>query len=141
MLVLLSYIWCDEYWMAAYNVPDYTGGGQRHTPHRPFSFRFYCSWRRPDRRSGSLPKICIRRGGRLSVVFYLSRLRFHYSIGWLFSHRTTIHKLARIQLHVFSASADQLALGSHARIALWLVEISQGYSRWAAHRSVVRSAN
>ncbi len=23
-LVLLSYIWCDEYWMAAYNVPDYT---------------------------------------------------------------------------------------------------------------------
>jgi hypothetical protein len=23
MLVLLSYIWCDEYWMAAYNAPDY----------------------------------------------------------------------------------------------------------------------
>src|SRR4030095_13925421 len=23
MLVLLSYIWCDEYWMAAYNVRDY----------------------------------------------------------------------------------------------------------------------
>jgi hypothetical protein len=23
MLVLLSYIWCDEYWMTAYNVPDY----------------------------------------------------------------------------------------------------------------------
>jgi hypothetical protein len=23
MLVLLSYIWCDEYWMAAYNVPGY----------------------------------------------------------------------------------------------------------------------
>ncbi len=23
MLTLLSYIWCDEYWMAAYNVPDY----------------------------------------------------------------------------------------------------------------------
>ena len=24
MLVLLSYIWCDEYWMAAYNIPDYS---------------------------------------------------------------------------------------------------------------------
>jgi hypothetical protein len=24
MLVMLTYIWCDEYWMAAYNVPDYT---------------------------------------------------------------------------------------------------------------------
>jgi hypothetical protein len=23
VVVLLSYIWCDEYWMAAYNVPDY----------------------------------------------------------------------------------------------------------------------
>jgi hypothetical protein len=23
MLVLLSYIWCDEYWMSAYNIPDY----------------------------------------------------------------------------------------------------------------------
>src|SRR5207248_6184695 len=23
-LVLLSYIWCDEYWLAAYTVPDYT---------------------------------------------------------------------------------------------------------------------
>ncbi|MDQ2918669.1 MAG: hypothetical protein M3R10_02185 [Verrucomicrobiota bacterium] len=23
ILTLLSYVWCDEYWMAAYNVPDY----------------------------------------------------------------------------------------------------------------------
>lgn len=23
VLTLLSYVWCDEYWMAAYNVPDY----------------------------------------------------------------------------------------------------------------------
>jgi hypothetical protein len=28
MLVLLSYIWCDEYWMAAYNVPDYNAAAQ-----------------------------------------------------------------------------------------------------------------
>src|SRR2546421_12574990 len=28
MLVLLSYIWCDEYWMAAYNVPDYKTAAQ-----------------------------------------------------------------------------------------------------------------
>jgi hypothetical protein len=24
ILVLLSYVWCDEYWMASYNVPDYS---------------------------------------------------------------------------------------------------------------------
>jgi hypothetical protein len=28
MLVLLSYIWCDEYWLAAYNVPDYTAAAK-----------------------------------------------------------------------------------------------------------------
>jgi hypothetical protein len=28
MLVLLSYIWCDEYWLAAYNVPDYKVAAQ-----------------------------------------------------------------------------------------------------------------
>jgi hypothetical protein len=28
MLVLLSYIWCDEYWMAAYTVPDYKAAAQ-----------------------------------------------------------------------------------------------------------------
>src|SRR5438094_5466729 len=28
MLVLLSYIWCDEYWMVAYNVPDYTAAAK-----------------------------------------------------------------------------------------------------------------
>ncbi len=28
MLVLLSYIWCDEYWMATYNVPDYTAAAK-----------------------------------------------------------------------------------------------------------------
>jgi hypothetical protein len=28
MLVLLSYIWCDEYWMAAYNVPDYAAAAK-----------------------------------------------------------------------------------------------------------------
>jgi hypothetical protein len=28
MLVLLSYIWCDEYWMVAYNVPDYAAAAK-----------------------------------------------------------------------------------------------------------------
>jgi hypothetical protein len=31
MLVLLSYIWCDEYWMAAYNVPDYNAAARNIT--------------------------------------------------------------------------------------------------------------
>src|SRR4029453_15290082 len=38
MLVLLSYIWCDEYWMAAYNVPNYKEAGRDIT--RIVRFRF-----------------------------------------------------------------------------------------------------
>jgi hypothetical protein len=37
MLVLLSYIWCDEYWMAAYNVPDYKAVAK----HIPRIIRFH----------------------------------------------------------------------------------------------------
>src|SRR5262245_32862195 len=29
MLVLLSYIWCDEYWLAVYNVRDYTATAEK----------------------------------------------------------------------------------------------------------------
>ncbi len=28
IITLLSYVWCDEYWMAAYNVPDYRAAAQ-----------------------------------------------------------------------------------------------------------------
>ena len=28
ILTLLSYVWCDEYWMAGYNVPDYKAAAQ-----------------------------------------------------------------------------------------------------------------
>ena len=118
MLVLLSYIWCDEYWMAAYNVPDYTAAARGIPAHRPFSFCFCRSWRCPDRRRDSVPKVCIRRSAKDSRgILFIFVCASADSIGWLFSHRTTIHQLARIQLHVFSASADQLALGSDARFA------------------------
>ena len=38
MLVLLSYIWCDEYWMAAYNVPDYSAAARNITQIVRFHF-------------------------------------------------------------------------------------------------------
>jgi Lycopene cyclase len=38
MLVLLSYIWCDEYWMAAYNVPDYNAAARNITQIVRFHF-------------------------------------------------------------------------------------------------------
>ena len=39
MLVLLSYIWCDEYWMAAYNVRDYAATAEN----IPRIVRFHCT--------------------------------------------------------------------------------------------------
>ena len=38
MLVLLSYIWCDEYWMAAYNIPDYSAAARNITRIVQFHF-------------------------------------------------------------------------------------------------------
>ena len=37
MLVLLSYNWCDEHWMAAYNVRNYAATAEKHTAYRSFS--------------------------------------------------------------------------------------------------------
>jgi hypothetical protein len=41
MAVLLIYVWLDEYWLAAYNVPDYHGPASRHSAPRalPSCFR------------------------------------------------------------------------------------------------------
>src|SRR5436309_63130 len=95
MLVLLSYIWCDEYWMAAYNVPDYTAAAKGIA--RIVRFHFASIVLGVVLIAAAvLYRKFVSGGGRLSVVFHLSRLRFHYSIGWLFSHRTTIHQLARL---------------------------------------------
>ena len=38
MLVLLSYIWCDEHWMAAYNIPDYSAEARNITRIVQFHF-------------------------------------------------------------------------------------------------------
>ena len=42
---------------------------------------------------------------------------------------------------VFPAAVDQFALGSDARVALWLVGIPTNYHDGAAHRSMVRPAD
>ena len=91
MLVLLSYIWCDEYWMAAYNVPDYEGAAKD----IPRIVRFHFA-------SVILGVVLIAAAivyrkflsgvsDGFPVVFYLSRLRFADSVGRLFLHRATIH--------------------------------------------------
>src|SRR4029077_20721370 len=94
-----------------------------------------------DRRCDYVSKVLVRHARRFSLVFHLSRLRVADSIGWLFSQRKTIHQLACVQFYVFSAAADQLALGSDARVALWLVGIPAGYHDGTANRSMVRPAD
>ena len=116
-------------------------GSGRNSAHCPFSFCFRNSWRRPDRRGDSVPKVLIRRARRIPVVFRLSRLCRPYSIGRIFSYRPTVHQLARVQFYFFSPASDQLALGSHAGLALWLVGIQTAHSSWVAHWSMVRSAH
>src|SRR5206468_12622391 len=96
-------------------------------------------WCRLDRSGNTVPQVLLQHIGRVPVVLYLSYLRFAGSVGRLFLHRATIYQLARLQLHIFSASPYESALGSDSRLAVWLVGLSQQYSDRAAHRSMVRS--
>ena len=141
MLVLLSYIWCDEYWMAAYNVPDYAAAAKGIPRIVRFHFASVVLGVVLIAAAISYRKFLSRGARRVPVVLCLSRLRFTHSVRRLFLYGATIHQLARIQFHVFSASPDQFALGSDAGFALRLVGIPHRYSDGSAHRSVVRSAN
>ena len=91
MLVLLSYIWCDEYWMAEYNVPRLRGDGRKHTANRSFSFCVCGARHFADRSCDCVSKVFVRRARRFPMVFHLSRLRVADSIGWVFSHCPAIH--------------------------------------------------
>jgi hypothetical protein len=141
MLVLLSYIWCDEYWMAAYNVPDYKEAA-RDIP-RIVRFHFGSVVLGVALIAAAIVYRKFLSGvpeGFPWYFIYLICASLVPSAGF-FLHRATIYQLARLQLHVFSAPPYQLALGSDARFAVWLVGISQECSDWAAHRSMVRAAD
>ncbi len=140
MLVLLSYIWCDEYWMGEYNVRDYAATAEN----IPRIVRFHFA-------SVVLGILLIAAAivyrkflsgapeGFPWYFIYLVCASLIPSAG--FFHSAAIHQLARIQFYVFPAAADQFALGSDARVALWLVGIPAEHHDGAAHWSMVRPAD
>jgi len=128
MLVLLSYIWCDEYWMAAYNVPDYAVT----TKGIPRIVRFHFA-------SVALGIVLI--AGAIVYRKFVSGAPDGFPWYFIYPHGEAIHQLARVRFYVFPAFADQPVMGSDAGIAVWLVGIPASYHDGASHRGVVRTAD
>src|SRR6476469_2067716 len=74
MLVLLSYIWCDEYWMAQYNVPDYAATDKNIKRIVLFHFASVVLGFLLIAAAIVYRKFFVRRARSFSVVFHLSRL-------------------------------------------------------------------
>lgn len=141
MLVLLTYIWCDEYWMAAYNVRDYMA-----TPENiPRIVRFHFA-------SVALGVVLIAAAivyrkflsgapeGFPWYFIYLVCASLIPSAGFFHTARPFINWRA-FSFTFFPAAADQLALGSDTRAALRLVGIPAWHNDGASHWSMVRPAD
>lgn len=141
MLVLLSYIWCDEYWIAAYNVPDYEAAtkGMQRIVH----FHFASVILGLVLIAGAVVYRKLFSGASAGFPWYfiLPYVCFDYPIGRIFQNRSELHQLARIQFHLLPFAPDQPALGSHARSALRLVAISRPGDDRSEDRCVVRIAH
>jgi hypothetical protein len=135
MLVLLSYIWCDEYWMAAYNVPDYEAAtkGMR----RIVGFHFPSVILGLVLIAGAVVYRKLLAGAPAGFPWYFIYLRCALIPRPDFSKRSGLHQLAH-SVSPSSSCPDQPALGSDACSALRLVAISQRGDDWPEDRCVVR---
>jgi len=130
ILTLLSYVWCDEYWLSEYNIPDYEaavdGIGR--------IVRFH------------LPSVVL--GGTLILLAILYRKMFSRNsdgfpwyfhlpdrgvacpVARFFQDGAAIHQLAGLQFYIFPSAPHQPALGGDTGAALWVVGLSEsGHDR------------
>ena len=91
MLVLLSYLWCDEYWMGEYNVPDYAAMAKNIPRIVRFHFASVVLGILLIAAAIVYRKFLSGAPEGFPLVFRLSRLRVAHSIGWLFSHSPALH--------------------------------------------------
>jgi len=113
LAILLLYIWLGEFWLAAYNLPDYPGEALRAAG-------------RSVRVSGLL--YCSDRWGLASSRIFLSS-------------GEAVHQLACPQPHSFLNRADQPAVGSDSGRPLQLVELSARSNDGSFYRSLVEPAH
>ena len=83
MLVALSYIWCDEYWLAAYNVPDYATTAKDIPRIVRFHFASVMLGTVLIAAAILYRKFCSGAPEGFPWYFRLSRLRFADSVGWI----------------------------------------------------------
>ena len=141
MAALMSYIWADEYWMSAYNIPDYreAARGVVRIAALPLSVRVVR--RRAHCRCGRLQAALLRFASRLPLVFHLSHAGCPGALGGLLPHRQAIRKLARVQFHFLPHVVHQPALGGDPGLAVRLVGLPPGSHDRPRHRCLVRPAH
>ena len=91
MLVLLSYIWCDEYWMRAYNVRDYAATAENIPRIVRFHFASVGAWRCADCSCDCVSKVFVECARRFPLILPLSRLCIADSMSGAFPHGSAIH--------------------------------------------------
>ena len=133
--ILLIYIWLDEYWLVAYNVPDYRGESvqiARLLRFHPWSLivgfallsgaMIYKKYHPPQGFPRLFRSVSARRTG--AICRFLPR-------------STALHQLARFQLDRLHDPSNLHVLGGDARRALRMVGISARTDDGLVHRRVV----
>ncbi len=124
MVVLISYIWADEYWVAAYNIPDYA----REAADTPRIVRFH------------LPSVILGTGLIAGATFYKKFLSSSPDgFPWYFTYLTVVSivpsagffRTARpfINWRAFSFTFFLILLIS----LLWEVTLAMPYGWWGFH--------
>ena len=145
--ILSVYVWCDEYWLKLYNVPDYEVRPQQDgSGLPPFIARVLllkplliaialvaAAWL--YKKFGPHP----HHEGFPSYFTFLVGASLLPSI--LCSGHAAVHQLASGQLHRVLGGAHQRLLGSHAGRALFMVGLQRTAHDGVVHRRLVRSAH
>src|SRR5882724_599240 len=126
MLVLLSYIWCDEYWMGAYNIPDYKAAAE----HIPRIVRFHFA-------SVVLGMVLIA-----AAILYRKLLSgAPEGFPWYFIYLVCASFIPSAGFFHTARQFINWRAFSFTFFLLWLVGLSAARSDWITHRGMVRPAH
>ena len=136
--ILLIYIWLDEFWLAAYSVPDYAGEAKKEYQTAGVSPDFGYLRRAAGDSCHHLQKTIFTRAGWFSRLFDGAGYRRTDSISRFLSHGESLHQLACLQFSAVIRFAGQPALGGHAGFAVRLVGLSAESDAGSLRKSLVK---
>ncbi len=141
MAVLMLYIWMDEYWLAAYNVPDYPGEAKKISRLLRFHPTSLVLGAALIVAAIGYKKFFAPSPRRVSGLFRVPCRRSPGSRSEFLPHRSTLHQLAGLQHHALLHPAHQSPVGGHSGRTLRLVGVPGESDAGRFRRSVVKTAH